>query len=386
MVESRWLRWSGRALVALGAVGLIAVDDARRRCRGRGSARPCAGAGGADRGGARSAAAQVWRACAARPGSGSTRSSTAMARWPVSACRSASTATRSPGPWTCPAESFAAGPFGRVVLVGADDGVRVAPPCARRRGGCAWAIADERRRHPARDDRPAGHARSTRCGSTARRAPTSVSGCARSTAASARQVLAAARRPTIGSVGRSSTEFTWDLAGDRLAVQSCGEVACRTRVLDPDGGPTATLDEPDLGLARRSRRGPARDLRGLPRPPLPDRRDRPRHRRPSDARRRWRTGCPRRRRRTAPGSSTRRRWRGSRLCVGRRSMAVPATDLGPDPGRAASASGARPGPMPRPGCRPAGSCSPPTVACRPIRPLRRPQLRHLPDGADRPAR
>jgi hypothetical protein len=45
-----------------------------------------------------------------------------------------------------------------------------------------------------------------------------------------------------------STEFTWDLAGDRLAVQSCGEFACRTRLLDPRGGPVHVLDAPDLGL------------------------------------------------------------------------------------------------------------------------------------------
>ena len=45
-----------------------------------------------------------------------------------------------------------------------------------------------------------------------------------------------------------STEFAWDLAGDRLAVQSCGEFACRTRLLDPRGGTAQMLDEPDLGL------------------------------------------------------------------------------------------------------------------------------------------
>jgi hypothetical protein len=47
--------------------------------------------------------------------------------------------------------------------------------------------------------------------------------------------------------GTWSTEFAWDLAGDRLAIQSCGDVACRTRILDPDGGPMAMLDAPDLG-------------------------------------------------------------------------------------------------------------------------------------------
>src|SRR6185369_11718357 len=56
-----------------------------------------------------------------------------------------------------------------------------------------------------------------------------------------------------GRFGRTwSTEFTWSLTGDRLAIQSCGEVACRTRIVRPD--PTAAttnetmLDAPDLGL------------------------------------------------------------------------------------------------------------------------------------------
>jgi hypothetical protein len=44
-----------------------------------------------------------------------------------------------------------------------------------------------------------------------------------------------------------STDFTWDLAGDRLAIQSCGELACRVRILAPGGGPTTTLEAPDLG-------------------------------------------------------------------------------------------------------------------------------------------
>jgi hypothetical protein len=45
-----------------------------------------------------------------------------------------------------------------------------------------------------------------------------------------------------------STELTWDLAGERLAVQSCGEFACRTRLFDPRDGSVETLDAPDLGL------------------------------------------------------------------------------------------------------------------------------------------
>jgi hypothetical protein len=44
-----------------------------------------------------------------------------------------------------------------------------------------------------------------------------------------------------------STELTWNLDGTRLVVQSCGEVACRTRLIDPAGGATTLVDEPDLG-------------------------------------------------------------------------------------------------------------------------------------------
>ena len=62
----------------------------------------------------------------------------------------------------------------------------------------------------------------------------------------ARQVLGPP--PPDGRFGRTfSTEFTWDVAGDRLAVQSCAEVACRIRVITPGGGPTVTLDSPELG-------------------------------------------------------------------------------------------------------------------------------------------
>ena len=44
-----------------------------------------------------------------------------------------------------------------------------------------------------------------------------------------------------------TTEFTWDAAGGRLAVQSCGEAACRVRVIDPAGGVSPVVAEPDLG-------------------------------------------------------------------------------------------------------------------------------------------
>ena len=43
-----------------------------------------------------------------------------------------------------------------------------------------------------------------------------------------------------------STEFTWADDGS-LAVQSCGEVSCRTRVLDATWRPAVTLADPELG-------------------------------------------------------------------------------------------------------------------------------------------
>jgi hypothetical protein len=44
-----------------------------------------------------------------------------------------------------------------------------------------------------------------------------------------------------------STEFAWDVDGRTLAIQSCGETACRTRIVDPAGGTPRTIADPDLG-------------------------------------------------------------------------------------------------------------------------------------------
>ncbi|MBI3749816.1 MAG: hypothetical protein HY262_13375 [Chloroflexi bacterium] len=45
-----------------------------------------------------------------------------------------------------------------------------------------------------------------------------------------------------------TTEFAWDPSGRTLAIQSCGETACRTRFIAPDGGAAFVgTAEPDLG-------------------------------------------------------------------------------------------------------------------------------------------
>jgi hypothetical protein len=145
-----------------------------------------------------------------------------------------------------PAESFAAGPFGRVVLVGADDGVTSTLRLFDVAADCAWPIATERnviRR--ATIDRTGTSIYEMRV-DRATRADLGVWRRPIRTGLPAGQVLAAPAPD--GRFGRTwSTEFTWDLAGARLAVQSCGDVACRTRILDPAGGPTPMLDAPDLG-------------------------------------------------------------------------------------------------------------------------------------------
>jgi hypothetical protein len=45
------------------------------------------------------------------------------------------------------------------------------------------------------------------------------------------------------------TELSWSVDGSRLVVQSCGQLACRSRVLDVATGDVVTVDDPDLGDA-----------------------------------------------------------------------------------------------------------------------------------------
>jgi hypothetical protein len=146
-----------------------------------------------------------------------------------------------------PAESFAAGPFGRVVLVGSDDGNTSQLVALDVSNACSWTVDAE-------------------IGAVIRRATIDPEGetvyemrVDRTTRAD----LGIWARPLDGSrpatqvigpidpddrFGRTfSTEFSWDLAGNRLVIQSCGDVACRTRVHDPAGGPMAVVAEADLG-------------------------------------------------------------------------------------------------------------------------------------------
>jgi hypothetical protein len=146
-----------------------------------------------------------------------------------------------------PPESFAAGPFGSIVLVGTDDGAASRLEAVDVAAQCSWPLAVE--------------------AAVIRRATIDPAGTTvyevrvdRTTRAD----LGVWARPLDGSrsptrvldpiepderFGRTfATEFAWNVAGSTLAVSSCGELACRARVLDPATGTLRTIAEPDLGM------------------------------------------------------------------------------------------------------------------------------------------
>ena len=245
MVESRWLRWIGPGVVALGAVGFIASTTL--------------GAG-----------VRPWvpSACAGPPtdriAAARDRVATAPADlrgkpWfrldPILDDAGALNAQRLVigldgervvRSMVLAPEAFASGPFGGIVLVGSDDGATSRIQAIDVAGGCAWPVADERDVIRRATIDPAGTFIYEMRVDRASRADLGIWRRPIDGTSASRQVLGPP--PPDARFGRTfSTEFTWDLAGDRLAVQSCAEIACRIRVLTPAGGPTVTLDSPDLG-------------------------------------------------------------------------------------------------------------------------------------------
>jgi hypothetical protein len=245
MVESRWLRRIGPGVVALGAVGFIASTALGVGARPW-TPRSCAGppgdriAAARDPGpaGVEDLRGTPWfRLDPALDGDGALRSQ----RLALGLAGERTARTLELG-----AESFAAGPFGRLILAGSDDGFASRVQAIDVAGGCTWAIAEEdaviRR---ATIDPTAGAMYEMRV-DRASRADLGIWRRPLDGLTPAIRVL-----PPIAQDGRFgrtfATEFTWDLEGDRLAVQSCGESACRTRVVAPHGGSAALLDDPDLG-------------------------------------------------------------------------------------------------------------------------------------------
>ncbi len=143
------------------------------------------------------------------------------------------------------AESFASGPVGGTVLVGADDGRTSTLSLLDLAGTCRWALAvsDDVIRHAtlSPDGRSIAEARVDR---------------------RSRADLGVWRRPLDGRpaahilrpidpdarFGKTwRTELAWSADGRTLIAQTCGEVACRFRLLDEASGERRTVADPSLG-------------------------------------------------------------------------------------------------------------------------------------------
>ena len=250
MVEARWLQWFGPGLLAVGTLALVGSAtvgaDTRTTLSGPLTQLPCADppagriamhGGGAVASLADGSPAPWFRLDPVIDRDGA-----------LAGQRLALGLDGIPGARTLdlPAESFAAGPFGRTILVGADDGITSTLRLYDVAAGCGWSIAAEPsviRRATVDSDGTAVYEmrvdRTTRADLGVWIRP--VDG-----GLPARRILAAPAPD--GRFGRTwSTELRWDLDGARLAVQSCGDVACRTRIIDPAGGAALMLDAPDLG-------------------------------------------------------------------------------------------------------------------------------------------
>jgi hypothetical protein len=247
MVEHRWLRAIGPGVVALGAI--VAIGSSAGAARERlWAPLGCAGGVPAD-------------VVAARETAAPSPKDPAVGAWmrldPTLDADGGLVGQRlsmglhlrgSDRVMELPAESFAAGPFGQLLLVGADDGTASRLFTIDVATGCTASLAREsdviRRATISPDARAVYESRvdrSTRADLGIWRRPLDAP-------QPATRVLDPL--PADGRFGRTfSTEFTWSLEGDRLVIQSCGAVACRTRVFDPGphGRPTRLVADPALG-------------------------------------------------------------------------------------------------------------------------------------------
>ena len=243
-MESRWVRWVGTGVIALGAVGSLATATLGAGQRPWTPA-PC------DTGTGPTSAATV-------PGP-SALTDLGMEAWfrldPVIDDSGALQGqrislgldgVRTVRTMELPPESFASGPFGRVVLIGSDNGSDSRLQAVDVTAGCAWAVASETDVIRRATIDPSGklvyEARVDRTS----RADLGVWTRALDGATPARRILDPLEADD--RFGRTfSTEFAWSTDGQELAVQSCGEVACRTRVVDQTGRSVRSIAEPDLG-------------------------------------------------------------------------------------------------------------------------------------------
>lgn len=244
-MESRWLRWIGPGVIALGAVGSIASTAS-----GAGQ-RPWTPRACGDEPGDRAAAArwtepiglgdlrlQPWFRLDPQLDRGGALQGQRLAL--------GTNGDRASQVMDLPPESFAAGPFGRVVLVGSDDGTRSRLDVLDVAGTCSSAVADESAVIRRGTIDPAGETIYEMRVDRVTRADLGI--WARPLDASLPAVRVLEPIGADERFGRTyTTEFAWDLSGRRLAVQSCAETACRTRIIDPAGSSPRIVAQPDLG-------------------------------------------------------------------------------------------------------------------------------------------
>jgi hypothetical protein len=244
MWETRWLRRIGPTVVALVAVGAIASATARagpqawvqRGCPGAASALSTGVRAPAPaRGGVRGAPWYRLDPELDRDG--------ALVGQRLSIGTVGGSAVQT---LALPAESFAAGPFGRLVLVGSDDGQRSRLQAIDVASSCSWSIgesADVIRR--ATVDLAGNGILEMRV-ARAGRADLGVWRRDPGATGDARRVLAPP--PPDDRFGATfATELARDVAGNRIAVESCGENACRTRLLDGADRTVGSVVDPGLG-------------------------------------------------------------------------------------------------------------------------------------------
>ena len=273
MVESRWLRWIGPGVVALGAVGFIASTTLGAGVRPW-VPNACAGsAAGSGRCRARPPACEPSPNCAERPGIGWIRSSIAMGRSAVSAWPSGSMAS---GP---PARSISRARRSRPARSGrssSSDPMTARHPASRPSTSRAVALG----RSPMsatssaapRSTRPAVHLRDARRSRHPCRPRHLATPHRRQRGRTPGPRCASARRPVRPHLL------------DRLHLGCRGRparrpVLRRARVPHPchRAGRRSDRDarRPGPRADPRARWRPCSDLRGLSGTPLPDRRDRP---------------------------------------------------------------------------------------------------------------
>lgn len=231
MVESRWFRRAGPAIAALGAIALIASTTL----------------GAPERTWVPAGCPGVARAGAPSPGTwyrmDPVLHAGARDGQRLAVGRAGSRETRA---LALDAESFAAGPFGGTILVGSDDGTHSRLSLIEVARGCAWSIGT-----------------SDAVVRTATLAPDGGTIFESRVDRRTRADLGVWRRTLDGSTPPSRilppieadarfgptwiTDLVWSEDRRSLAVQSCGEVACRIRILEPAGGGVRLVADPSMG-------------------------------------------------------------------------------------------------------------------------------------------